>query len=165
MTICMGMAQPDFKHEFVATDLDTWGQEIDTSNDPKSADIPLESPRSETSELAKLFAKFIKEMTNLHKALSPVKLSNHRAVPELTGPRADTRGLKSISFEVRNQSNQSSQIPSIPIAAQFSANLRFQRFSDFQLFNLHKSLLDNHRSSGIASCIKMQQRTRTVVVV
>ena len=35
MTIHMGMAQLDFKHEFTATDLDTWGQEIDTHDNPK----------------------------------------------------------------------------------------------------------------------------------
>ena len=46
--------------------------------------------------------------------------------------------------------------------SQFSA---IWRFSDFQLFNLHESLLNNHRSSDNVSCIKMQQRTRTVVVV
>ena len=43
----------------------------------------METPRLETSELVKSFAESIKETTNLHKAQSPVKQSNH---PPATAP-------------------------------------------------------------------------------
>ena len=50
----IGMSHLDFKHEFTATESDTWGPEIDTSDDPRQDDKPPETPDLETSELNQL---------------------------------------------------------------------------------------------------------------
>ena len=63
------MSHLDFKHEFVATDSDTWGPKIDNDKLP-------ETPNSESSELIETFTESIKEMTNPAKVDSPNKQSN-----------------------------------------------------------------------------------------
>ena len=40
ITFRMGTLHLDFKHKFIATDLDTWGPEIDTSDNPRQEDKP-----------------------------------------------------------------------------------------------------------------------------
>lgn len=39
-TFCMGTAQLDFKHKFIATNLDAWGLESNTSSNPRPSNIP-----------------------------------------------------------------------------------------------------------------------------
>ena len=76
ITIRLSIDHLDFKHEFTARDLDTWGPGIDTSRDPKSDAYPPETPSSEPNELLKTFTESIKELTNFTKAHSPNKKTN-----------------------------------------------------------------------------------------
>ena len=77
ITIRLSIDHLDFKHEFSARKLDTWGPDIDTSDDPKFEDLPPETPISEPNELMKTFTESIKELTNLAKAQSPNKKTTH----------------------------------------------------------------------------------------
>ena len=76
ITFQIGMLHLDFKHEFIATELDTWGPKIDTLDNPRQDNKPPETPNLETSELIETFTESIKEMTNPAKVDSPNKQSN-----------------------------------------------------------------------------------------
>ena len=62
-----GMSHLDFKHEFVATNFNTWGPGKDTSDDPKEEEKPPQTPSSEATKTVKLFTKSTKEITDLSK--------------------------------------------------------------------------------------------------
>ena len=61
ITFWIGTSHLDFKHEFIATKLDTWGPKIDTLDDPRQDNKPPETPDPETSELIETFTESIKE--------------------------------------------------------------------------------------------------------
>ena len=80
------MSHLDFKHEFIATDPDTWGPEIDMSDDPRQcSNKPPETPNLETSELIETFKESIKEMTNLAKVDSKKQAIKSRNSDDTNG--------------------------------------------------------------------------------
>ena len=85
ITLCIGMAHLDFKHEFIATNLDALGPKTDTSNNPRPEDKHPETPNSATSKLIKTFTEPIKEITNPTKAQS---LTEHSDLAPVTPPSA-----------------------------------------------------------------------------
>ena len=90
----IGMSCLDFKHEFIATELDTWGPKIDTLDNPRQDNKPPETPNLETSELIEMFTKSMKEIANLSKSESLNRQSN-------SGPATTPLGTLEL-FNVNN---------------------------------------------------------------